>query len=80
MKERNARYLEVEQIQAIARDKCFVTDEDEFNLMMNFFHDLGIIVKHANTVVVNAHWLIDVFRKLITIPNLKGMVSKNTQL
>lgn len=51
MKERNVHYLEVEQIQAIARDKCFVTDEDEFNLMMNFYHDLGVIVKHTNTVV-----------------------------
>ena len=80
MKERNLHYLEVEQIQAIVRDKCFVTDEEEFNVMMKFYHDLGIIVKHANTVVVNAHWLIDVFRKLITIPNLKGMVSKYTQL
>lgn len=80
MKERKVDYLEVEQIQAIARDKCFITNEKEFNLMMTFYHDLGMIVKHANTVVLNAQWLIGVFRKLITIPKFDEMVRKYTQL
>jgi hypothetical protein len=34
---------------------------------LDFYHDLGVIVKHGNTVVLQAEWLIDLFRKLITI-------------
>ena len=52
----------------IAGEKCFITDADEFDVMMNFYHDLGIIVKYQDTVILDAKWLVDLFRKLITIP------------
>ena len=80
LRERNVDYLNVEKVQVIAREKCFVTNEKEFDLMMNFYHDLGIIVKHGTTVILNAKWLIELFRKLITIPKSNEMVRKCTQL
>ena len=45
--------------------------------MLNFYHDLGIIVKHGHTVVLQAQWLIDLFKQLITVPPFNEMVSKS---
>ena len=67
-------HLNVEQLKIVARDKRFIADEEEFNIMLNFYHDLGIIIKHGSTVILKAQWLIDLFRQLITIPNFDDMV------
>ena len=42
--------------------------------MLDFYHDLGMIVKHRNTVVLRAQWLIDVFKQLITVRSFSDMV------
>ena len=42
--------------------------------MLDFYHDLGMIVKHRNTVVLRAQWLIDVFKQLITVRSFRDMV------
>ena len=70
--------LNFKQLQSIIQKVCFIEDGDELATMLNFYHDLGIIVKHSNTVVLRAQWLIDVFKELITIPSLKKRVRKNT--
>lgn len=62
-------YLEVKQLQFLAREKCFITAEEEFELMMTLYHDLGIIIKQGTTVILDAKWLIELFRQLITIPD-----------
>ena len=61
-------HLNLKELQTYARNNCFINDEKEFTTMVNFYHDLGIIIKHCNTVILSAEWLIDVFRQLITIP------------
>jgi len=55
---------------------CFIEDEDQFHTMLNFYHDLGMIVKHRSTVILKAQWLIDLFKKLITIPPFNKAVRK----
>ena len=42
--------------------------------MVNFYHDLRIIIKHRSTVILSARWLIDLFGQLITIPDFTKMV------
>ena len=42
--------------------------------MLDFYHDLGMIVKHCSTVVLRAQWLIDLFKQLITIRSFNDMV------
>ena len=44
--------------------------------MLDFYHDLGNIVKHRDTVILQPQWLIDIFRKLITIRHFNDMVIK----
>ena len=69
-------YLNLEQLQGYIQKFCFIEDEDEVTTMLDFYHELGVIVRHRNTVVLRAQWLIEVFRQLITICPFREMVSK----
>ena len=61
-------HLNLRELQTYARDNCFINDEEEFTTMVDFYHDLGIIIKHCSTVILSAEWLIDLFKQLIIIP------------
>ena len=69
-------YLNLDQLQDIIQRVCFIEDEDELATMLDFYHDLGMIVRHRNTVVLRAQWLIEVLRQLITIRSFNEMVSE----
>ena len=45
--------------------------------MVNFYHDLEIIIKHRSTVILSTQWLIDLFGQLITIPDFTKMVERS---
>ena len=72
-------YRTVEQLQTSARKDCFIHDDDEFQTMLNFYHDLGLIIKHRSTVVLETKWLIDLFKELITILRFDEAVRKKKQ-
>ena len=69
--------LTFEQLQGIIHKVCFINDGEEVATMLDFFHDLGVIVKHRDTVVLQAQWLIKVFKELVTIPSFDEKVRKN---
>ena len=69
-------YLNREQLQSIIQKVCFIEDEDEVDTLLNFYHDLGVIVRHRNTVILRAQWLIEVFKQLITVRSFDEMVSE----
>ena len=69
-------YLNLEQLQDIIQKVCFIEDKDEVGTMLDFYHDLGVIIRHRNTVILRAQWLIEVFRQLITIRSFNEMVSE----
>ena len=69
-------YLNLEQLQGIIQKVCFIEDEDEVATLLDFYHDLGMIVRQRNTVVLRAQWLIEVIRQLITIRSFNEMVSQ----
>ena len=71
---RDVYYSSLEQLEGIIQRVCFIEDEDEVAIMLDFYHDLGVIVKHRNTVVFQAQWLIEVFKQLITIRPFDEMV------
>lgn len=48
--------------------------------MLNFYHDLGVIVKHGNTVILQAEWLIKLFKQLITLRKFDNMVRRKLPL
>lgn len=63
-----------DQIQELARN-VGITDEDEIKIMVNFYHDLGLLIHYGssgtidnvlrNTVVLQPHWLVDMFRSVV---------------
>lgn len=69
--------LTFEQLQGIIQKVCFINDGDEVATLLDFYHDLGVIVKHRDTVVLQAQWLIKVFTELVTIPSFDEKVRKN---
>lgn len=67
-------HMKFAQLQTYAKEVCFIEDDDQFHTMLTFYHDLGMIVKHRNTVILKAQWLIELFKKLITIPPFEKAV------
>ena len=67
--------MNLNQLLTVTRQVCQINDEDELAAMLNFYHDLGVIVKHGSTVVLQAQWLIDLFKQLITVRPFDEVVS-----
>ncbi|XP_068689636.1 uncharacterized protein [Montipora foliosa] len=61
-------HMNLDQLLPVIKQVCRIDDEDETTAMLNFYHGLGVIVKHGRTVVLQAQWLIDLFKQLITVP------------
>ena len=68
-------FMNLDQLLSVIRQVCQIEDEEEVTAMLNFYHDLGVIVKHGQTVVLQAQWLIDLFKQLITVRPFDEAVS-----
>ena len=68
-------FMDLDQLLPVIRQVCQIEDEEEVTAMLNFYHDLGVIVKHGQTVVLQAQWLIDLFKQLIIVPPYDEAVS-----
>jgi len=65
--EKENYYLLLPDLEKIIQEVCFIEDVDDIHAMLDYYHDLGVIIKHGGTVVLQTQWLIDLFRKLITV-------------
>ena len=68
-------FMGIDRLLFVIEQVCHIKDEKEVTTMLNFYHDLGVIVKHGQTVVLQAQWLIDLFKQLITVPPFDETVS-----
>ena len=68
-------FMALDQLLPVIRQVCQIEDDEEVTAMLNFYHDLGVIVKHGQTVVLQAQWLIDLFKQLITVRPFDEAVS-----
>jgi len=69
-------HLDLDQLRTVTTQVCRIDDEEELTAMLNFYHDLGVIVKHGRTVVLQAQWLINLFKQLITVRPFNEVVSQ----
>ncbi|XP_068699861.1 uncharacterized protein [Montipora foliosa] len=69
-------HMDLDQLLPVIKQFCRINDGDETTAMLNFYHDLGVIVKHGRTVVLKSQWLIDLFKQLITVPPFDEAVPK----
>lgn len=60
-------HMDFDQLLTVTKKVCEIDDKEEMMAMLNFYHDLGVIVKYGRTVVLQAQWLIDLFKRLITV-------------
>ena len=67
--------MDLDQLVSVIQQVCDIDDEEEITAMLIFYHDLGVIVKHGRTVVLQAQWLINLFKQLITVPPFDEAVS-----
>ena len=68
--------MTLDELLTVTKNVSGIDDEEEWMTMLYYYHDLGVIVNHGGTVVLQAQWLADVFKKLITVPPFHEMVSK----
>ena len=68
-------FMDLDRLRSVIKQFCQIEDEEEVTTMLNFYHDLGVIVKHGRTVVLQAQWLIDLFKQLLTVPPFDEAVS-----
>ena len=66
-------WITLEKAKTIASEKCNIVDEKEFRTFLNFLHDKRILIHFADTpeldklVILDPQWLVDVFKKVITV-------------
>ena len=73
--EEGKTWMKLDELSTVIKRVCHIEDEKELRTMLNFYHDLGVIVKHGQTVVLQAQWLINLFKQLITVPPFGEVVS-----
>ena len=67
-------WIDLHEAKRIASEECNIVDDKEFRTALNFLHDKRILIHFSDTpaleklVVLNPQWLVDVFKKVITIP------------
>jgi hypothetical protein len=63
------RYISLEEAKNIASQCQVDIESDEFDTLLNYLHDLKIIIyfEDTNMVVIDIQWLLDMFVKVITV-------------
>ena len=72
-KEVGNKRISVETAKDIAKSDCNIVDEKEFETLLNYLHDIRSLIHYEDTVQLNKlvvlepQWLVDVFKKVITV-------------
>ena len=86
MSKEGHKWISLETATNIASEKCNVVDSEEFKTLLNFLHDKRILIHFDDTrelnelVVLDPQWLIDVFKKVITVKPYDRQSKKFTEL
>ena len=73
LKENGHNRITLESAKQIASEVCNIIEDDQFQTLLNFLHDQRILIHFDDTpelnklVVLDPQWLVDVFRRVITI-------------
>ncbi|XP_072025629.1 LOW QUALITY PROTEIN: uncharacterized protein [Amphiura filiformis] len=83
--ENGTNYLSLDKVRDIANE-LGIKSEDDLQIMLQFYHDLGVIIYYGNngavdeslrnTVILKPQWLVDVFRKVITVNDIDEQWAK----
>lgn len=71
--EKGKTFIDLKEARSIALEECGIDDDEQFVTLLNFLHDLRIIIhfddspKMRNMVILDPQWLVNLFRKVITV-------------
>ena len=72
-KEMGNKSISLESARDIAKKDCNIVDEKEFETLLNHLHDIRSLIHYEDSVqlnklvVLDLPWLVDVFKKVITV-------------
>ena len=73
IKEKGHQWISLERAKQLAFEVCKIFNDQEFLTLLNFLHDQRILIHFDDSpelnklVVLDPQWLIDVFKKVITV-------------
>ena len=73
IRKKSDKWIPLDEAKRIARDDYKIDDGEEFSTLLNFLHDQRIVVHFSSSpeletmVILDPPWLVDVFKKIITI-------------
>ena len=71
--EKGQPFISLDETRKVAREKCGIYDDQQFETLLIFLHDQRILIHFHETqelkdiVILDPQWLIDLFRKVITV-------------
>ena len=73
MRELEHKWIPIDRAKYVASEVCKINSDKEIRTLLNFLHDMRILIHFDDTpelnnlVVLDPQWLIDVFKKVITV-------------
>ena len=82
MRGQGFKWIPIHKAKEVALKVCSIKDDEEFATLMNLLHDKRIVIHFTDSemVILNMQWLIDVFKKVITIVPYESKERKFTEL
>ena len=80
------KWISIDDARKIALDVCEIYSNEQFEALLNFLHDQRILIHFDDTpelnkmVILDLQWLIDVFKKIITVTPYKSNERKFAKL
>jgi len=80
------KWISLDHARKIALDVCGIYSDEQFEALLNFLHDQRILIHFDDTpelnemVILDLQWLIDVFKKIITVTPYKSNERKFAKL
>ena len=80
------KWISIDDAREIAFNVCEIHSDEQFEALLNFLHDQRILIHFDDTpelnkmVILDLQWLIDVFKKIITVTPYKSNERKFAKL
>ena len=80
------KWISLDDARKIALEVCEIYSDEQFEALLTFLHDQRILIHFDDTpelnkmVILDLQWLIDVFKKIITVTPYKSNERKFTKL
>ena len=73
LRKEHYKWIPINDARQIASDKCGIDDDEQFRTLLDFLHDQRVLIHFnetpelENMVILDPQWLIDIFKKVITV-------------